>query len=81
MHFQGELSARLLLGFDKEDGLIARWSYSMGNSSGFCFAHISYAHLPLNSLLFRNCSSHVCVACAKCYVWGRGETGYSYRKH
>lgn len=48
MHFQGELSARLLFVFDKEDELRARWSSSMDNSSGFSL--IAYAHLPLNNL-------------------------------
>lgn len=66
MHFQGELSARLFLVFEKEDGLIARWSYSMDNSSRLFCMLIFKAKLPLNSLLFRDCFSHVCVVCAKC---------------
>lgn len=72
MHFQGELSTRLLLVFDKEDELIARWSSSMDNSSGFSLT--AYAHLPLNNLLFRKCFTYVCVVRVKCEVWGKGET-------
>lgn len=79
MHFQGELSARLLLVFDKEDELIARWSSSMGNSSGFSL--IACAHLPLNNLLFRKCSTHVCVVRVKCCVGQRRNTGNPYCKH
>lgn len=71
MHFQGELSARLLLVFDTDE-LIARWSSSMDSSFGFCL--IANAHLPLNNLLFRKCSTYVCVLHIKCEVWGKGET-------
>lgn len=72
MHFQGELSARLLLVFDKEDELIARWSSSMDNSFGFSL--IAYTHLPLNNLLFKKCFTCACVVRVKCEVWGKGET-------
>lgn len=71
VHFQGELSIGLLLVFDKEDELIARWSSSMDNSSGFSL--IAYAHLLLNNFLFRKCPTYACVVHVKCEVWGKGE--------
>lgn len=71
VHFQGELSTRLLLVFDKDE-LIARWSSSMDNSSGFSL--IAYAHLLLSNLLFRKCPTCACVVRVICEVWGKGET-------